>query len=277
MTTQICSLTGLRYKTIDNRYFHLHGSLDATPTLNMLSLPEHRPDLQGNEHIEAIKDIYRTVVAKKDSMSLEIETNERWLQPGATCRTVDEYAATPHGRMNIEEPLYKVYKYQEQLPPSSWPHSQMIGRPLAGIKVLDMTKVIAGPTVTRILALMGADVLRVSTDTQPDALPFIADGQIGKRDVNINIKSPEGKRQLDDLLKEADVVVNSHRPGAFDRLGLGRNWAHELARRRGKGIVYCRLNCYGWRGEWSDRAGYQPISDCVSCKAITFLDLWANG
>jgi hypothetical protein len=242
----------------------------------MLDLPEHRPDLQGSEHIEAIKDIYRAVVAKRVSMSLEVEANERWLQPGATCRTVDEYAATPHGRLNIEEPLYKIYKSQEQLPPTPWPHSQMRGRPLAGIRVLDLTKVIAGPTVTRVLALMGADVLRVSTDTQPDALPFIADGQLGKRDVNINLKTPEGKRQLDDLLKEADVVVNSYRPGVFDRMGLGRNWAHELARRRGKGIVYCRENCYGWSGEWSGRAGYQPISDCVSCEANPLLNLQAD-
>lgn len=239
----------------------------------MLDLPEHRLDLQGNEHVEAIKDIYRAIVAKRDSMSLEVEANERWLQPGAICRTVDEYAATPHGRLNIEEPLYKIYKSQEQLPPTPWPASETSGRPLAGIKVLDLTKVIAGPTVTRILALMGADVLRVSTDTQPDALPFIADGQIGKRDANINLKTPEGRRQLDELLKEADVVVNSYRPGVFERLGLGRNWAHELARRRGKGIVYCRENCYGWKGEWSGRAGYQPISDCVSCEADLLLNL----
>ncbi|KAF2430810.1 CoA-transferase family III [Tothia fuscella] len=252
------------YKTSDNRYFHLHGSLNATPTLHMLDLPEHRLELQGIEHIGAIKDIYRAIVAKRDSRSLEVEANERWLQPGATCRTVEEYAATPHGELNIEEPLYKIYKSQEQIPPTPWPHSQKKGRPLAGIKVLDLTKVIAGPTVTRVLALMGAEVLRISTDTQPDALPFIADGQLGKRDADINLKTPEGKRQLDDLLKEADVVVNSYRPGVFDKLGLGRSWAHELARRRGKGIVYCRENCYGWSGEWSGRAGYQPISDCVT-------------
>jgi hypothetical protein len=256
-------LTVFRFKTKDNRFFHLHGSLNATSTLQMLDLPQHRPDLQGNEHIETIKDIYRTILAKRDSVSLEVEANDRWLMPGGTARTVDEYAATPHGKANVEEPLYKIYKSHEQLPSTPWPHSQS-GRPLAGIKVLDLTKVIAGPTVTRVLALMGADVLRVSTDTQPDALPFIADSQIGKRDADINLKTVEGKRLLDELLKDADVVVCSYRPGAFERMGLGREWAHELARRRGKGIVYCRENCYGWTGEWSGRAGYQPISDCVS-------------
>ena len=265
------SLTAPRFKTADDRYFYLHGSINATPTLQMLGLPEHRPVLEGKEHILAIKDIYRAVVAKRDSLSLEIEANERWRMPGGTRRTIEEYAATPYGRLNIEEPLYKIYKIQEELPPTSWPKSQMKGRPLAGIKVLDLTKVIAGPTTTRVLAMMGADVLRVSTDTQPEVISFIADGQIDKRDVNIDLKTTEGKRQVDELLKDADVVVCSYRPGVFDRLGLGRNRVHELARPRGKGIVYCRENCYGWKGEWMGRAGYQPISDCVSLLAAFFF------
>lgn len=253
-----------RYKTKDDRYFHLHGSLNATPTLQMLGLAEHRLDLQGVEHAETIKDIYRNTVATKDSISLESEANERWLQPGAICRTIEEYAATPHGKLNIEEPLYTISKCQDELVPTPWPQSQTTGQPLAGIKVLDLTRVIAGPTVTRVLALMGADVLRISTDTQADAVPFIADGQLGKRDANINLKTSNGKHQLDELLKGADVVVSSYRPGVFEKLGLGRDWAHEHARRRGRGLVYCRVNCYGWTGEWSGRAGYQPISDCVS-------------
>lgn len=258
---ETCLLNVYSYKTADGRYFHTHGSLNATPTLDMLGLPHHRLDLEGN--IEGCKDVYRAAVAEKDSVSLEAEANERWLQPGVICRTVEEYAATPHGKLNIEESLYAIYKTHEQLPRTPWPPSRTPGAPLAGIKVLDLTKVIAGPTITRVLALMGADVLRVSTDTQPEAVPFIADGQIGKRDTDINLKTPEGKVQFENLLQEADVVVSSYRPGVFERMGLGRNWVHELARRRGKGVVYCRENCYGWSGEWSGRAGYQQISDCV--------------
>lgn len=68
-------MTVSRYKSKDNRYFHLHGSLNATPTLHMLDLPQHRPDLEGPEHIPAIKDIYRAIVAQRDSLSLEVEAN----------------------------------------------------------------------------------------------------------------------------------------------------------------------------------------------------------
>ncbi|KAK4500670.1 hypothetical protein PRZ48_008859 [Zasmidium cellare] len=250
------------YKTADGKFYHLHGSLNADPTLNMLGLPLHRPDLQGD--IEASKDVYRSVVGARDSKSIEIEANERWRQPGATCLTMDHFSATPHGKVNIQDPLYKITTTNDHLPPTAWPQVGKKDRSLAGIKVLDLTKVIAGPTVTRVLALMGADVLRVSAEAQPEALIFISDGQIGKRDTDINIKTTEGKHQLDKLIAEADVIVSSYRPGTFEKFGLGREWAHELARRRGKGLVYCRENCYGWNGEWSHRAGYQQISDAVT-------------
>ena len=218
--------------------------------------------------------MYRAAVAARDSLSLEIEANDRWRQPGARCLTVDEFAATPHGKVNLQDPLYKISTTNEHLSPIAWPKVETNDRPLAGIKVLDLTKVIAGPTVTRVLALMGAEVLRVSAKSQPEALIFISDGQIGKRDTDINIKTAEGRAQLDKLMAEADVVVCSYRPGTFEKFGLGRNWAHELARRRGKGLVYCRENCYGWNGEWSHRAGYQQISDCVSLRSpVWFRDV----
>ncbi|KAK5028752.1 hypothetical protein LTS07_006131 [Exophiala sideris] len=252
------------YMTSDGRYFQLHGSLDTTSVLNMLGLPQHRLDLQVAEHRNAIKDIYKNAVATYDSASLEIEVNERWRQPGVTCLTLDEFAETNHGKACIPEPLYRIHKIHDTLEKVKWPSGKPYQGPLAGIKVLDLTKVVAGPTITRVLALLGADVLRVSSDTQPDAAFALFDGQLGKRDTDINLKTVEGKAVFEALLTEADVVVDGYRPGALEKLGFGRKWAQEVARRRGKGIIYCRENCYGWVGEWSSRAGYQQISDCVS-------------
>jgi hypothetical protein len=230
----------------------------------MLGLPQHRPDLSTRADREAIKDIYREAVGKRDGIPLEIEANERWRQPGVLCLKVDEFSNTPHGKLSIKEPLYSINSVNEVLPPTGWPASGKIQRPLSGIKVLDLTRVVAGPTITRILALMGADVLRISTSTKADASFILYDGQLGKRDTEINLKSTEGKSTFERLLSEADVVVDGFRPGVLDRLGFGRIWAQEIARQRGKGLVYARENCYGWNGEWSHRAGYQQISDCVS-------------
>ncbi|KEF63683.1 uncharacterized protein A1O9_01661 [Exophiala aquamarina CBS 119918] len=252
------------YKTADERWFQLHGSLDTTPMLEMLGLPQHQPALNGPLNRDAIKDIYKTTIARWDSQSLETEVNERWRQPGVTCLTKEEYAATTHGKANINELLYKVHPIHEQLQPTPWPQTATGQQPLSGIKVLDLTKVIAGPTITRVLALLGADVLRASSRTIADATFALFDGQLGKRDTDLDLKTIQGRAALQKLLEDADVVVDGFRPGVLDRLGFGTKWAHELARRRGHGIVYCRENCYGWSGEWRDRAGYQQISDCVS-------------
>lgn len=230
----------------------------------MLDLPQHRPDLAGRANREAIKAVYQEAVGKRDGIPLEIEANERWRQPGVLCLKVDEFASTPHGKLSIKDPLYFIKSVNESLPPVAWPTAGKTQRPLTGIKVLDLTKVVAGPTITRILALMGADVLRVSTSSKEDAAFILYDGQMGKRDTDINLKSAEGKAIFERLLKDADVVVDGYRPGVLDRLGFGRIWAQELARQRGKGLIYARENCYGWNGEWSHRAGYQQISDCVS-------------
>lgn len=238
----------------------------------MLDLPQHRPDLAAREDREAIKDIYREAVGKRDGAALEIEVNERWRQPGALCYKVDEFAETAHGKLSIQDPLYNIYRIHDSIPPVPWPTPGTSRRPLSGIKVLDLTKVVAGPTITRVLALMGADVLRISTSSQADAAFILYDGQLGKRDTEINLKTLEGKATFEKLLQDADVVVDGFRPGVLDRLGFGRIWAQELSRQRGKGLVYCRENCYGWNGEWSHRAGYQQISDCV-CRSKLFASL----
>lgn len=257
-------LTFYSYRTADKRWFQLHGSLDTTPVLEMLGLPQHQEMLNGPAHRDAIKDIYKATIANWNSQTLETEVNERWRQPGVTCLSKEEYAATPHGQANINEPLYNIHKTHERLPPVLWAQNTTRQQPLSGIKVLDLTKVIAGPTITRVLALLGADVLRVSSHTAADATFALFDGQLGKRDTDLDLKTAAGRAGLQRLLEDADVVVDGFRPGVLERLGFGTKWAHEVARRRGHGIVYCRENCYGWSGEWSDRAGYQQISDCVS-------------
>jgi crotonobetainyl-CoA:carnitine CoA-transferase CaiB-like acyl-CoA transferase len=129
--------------------------------------------------------------------------------------------------------------------------------------VLDLTRVIAGPTISKILALLGADVLRVSSQNIPEATVLMFDTQVGKRDVDLNLKSAEGKIKFRELLENSDVILDGFRPGALERLGFGQRMVHEIARRRGRGVVYARENTYGWRGEWRDRCGYQQISDCV--------------
>lgn len=265
-------LTGvIRYKTKDGAYFHLHGSLNTSNILNMLGLPLHRPDLEEASKWAECKSIYRTEVAKHDSQWLDIEANEHWRQAGTICYTLEDFQKSAHGQIMTKEPLYNVYRVQNDLPKVTWPSSNdERRRPLEGIKVLDFSRVIAGPTISRLLSLLGADVLRVSSSKLPDTV-LLYDTQIGKRDVSLDLKTTEGKKQARDLLEEADVLLDAFRPGALERLGFGRVEVQEIARRRGKGIVHARENCYGWKGEWSHRSGWQQISDCVSANSLTLI------
>jgi hypothetical protein len=149
--------------------------------------------------------------------------------------------------------------------PVPWPStSTNTKRPLEGLKIIDVSRVIAAPTVTKLAALFGATVIRVSCPSQPDIGPLLIDGNLGKRDVTLNLKTKEGRDALRELLSDADVFLDGYRPGAMERLGFGPDYVHYLARQRGKGIIYVRENCYGWAGPLASRSGWQQISDCIT-------------
>ncbi|KAF5228895.1 hypothetical protein FANTH_14385 [Fusarium anthophilum] len=113
-------------------------------------------------------------------------------------------------------------------------------------------------------ALYGATVLRVSCASEPELGLLLVDGNLGKLDTSINLKSTEGKKQFLELLQDADVVIDGYRPGALEKLGFGRRYLREIAKRRQKGIVILRENCYGWHGPEVHRSGWQQILDCFT-------------
>lgn len=137
-------------------------------------------------------------------------------------------------------------------------------RILSGIKVLDLCRIIAGPTITRILGEYGADVLKVTSPNLSDVPFFQVDGNMGKRTTDLDLKTTEGRRIFETLLQDVDIVVDGYRPGALEKLGYGTRAMAEIATKRGKGIVYVNENCFGYKGEWAGRPGWQQIADCVS-------------
>lgn len=158
---------------------------------------------------------------------------------------------------------WSVSPLETETPPAPLPESDS-RRPLAGIKVLELCRVIAGPVIGRILAEYGADVLKVTSPHLPDVPFFQVDVNMGKRTAELDLKSPEGRARFEELLAEADVVLDGYRPGAIEKLGYGEGKMRELATRRGKGFVYVNENCFGYEGEWAGRPGWQQIADCAS-------------
>ena len=136
-------------------------------------------------------------------------------------------------------------------------------RVLEGIKVLELCRIIAGPTVTRILAEYGADVLKITSPNLSDVPFFQVDGNMGKHAAELDLKTEHGRRCFETLLNDVDIVVDSYRPGAIEKLGYGPQALAEMAKQRGKGIVYVNENCFSYVGPWADRAGWQQIADCV--------------
>ncbi|MFI9269838.1 CoA transferase [Kitasatospora sp. NPDC052896] len=129
------------------------------------------------------------------------------------------------------------------------------GLPAAGVRVLDLTRVIAGPVATRTLALLGADVLRIDSPRLPESADAHADTGFGKRSTRLDLELPADRAVFEQLLETADVVVSGYRPGALDRLGLG---ADELLARRPE-LVVAQLNAWGWHGPWATRRGFDSL------------------
>ena len=131
--------------------------------------------------------------------------------------------------------------------------------------MLELCRIIAGPTIARILGEYGADVLKVTGPGLSDVPFFQVDGNMGKHATEIDLKSPEGREIFDRLLVDVDIIIDGYRPGALDRLGYGPASMANMAEKRGKGIVYVNENCFGYAGEWASRPGWQQIADCVCC------------
>lgn len=136
-------------------------------------------------------------------------------------------------------------------------------RLLSGVKVLELCRIIAGPIVTRILGEYGADVLKITSPNLSDVPFFQVDGNMGKHAADLDLKTPEGRAAFEELVADVDIVVDGYRPGALEKLGYGATFMTELARKRGKGVVYVNENCFGYVGEWAHRPGWQQIADCV--------------
>ncbi|MFE9839733.1 CoA transferase [Streptomyces sp. NPDC005551] len=177
-------------------------------------------------------------------------------------RTAREWAAHEQGAAVAGMPLVARERLDEE-PPRTF--TDLAGdplRPAAGVRVLDLTRVIAGPVATRTLALLGADVLRVDPPRLPELPDQHADTGFGKRSATLDLTT-DG-RALQELLDAADVVVTGYRPGAPDRFGLG---PRALAGRR-PGLVVAQLSAWGDEGPWAGRRGFDSLVQAATGIAV---------
>jgi crotonobetainyl-CoA:carnitine CoA-transferase CaiB-like acyl-CoA transferase len=145
-------------------------------------------------------------------------------------------------------------------------------RPLLGVRVLDMSRVISAPTATRFLAALGAEVLRIDPPGADEvALSGANDVMLGKRWALLDARTEEGRARYKELLSTADIFVHSYRAGAIDSLGFDEG---ERAAIR-PGLVEVVLNAYGWTGPWRGRRGFDTLVQFASGIADE-VSRWAN-
>ncbi|WP_128377938.1 CoA transferase [Streptomyces cavernae] len=179
-------------------------------------------------------------------------------------RTPEEWAAHEQGRAVAERGL--LHRSVVPGPESSGPRRLSAApRPAEGVRVLDLTRVLAGPVATRTLALLGADVLRVDAPHLPELADQHADTGFGKRSTTLDLTRDADRRTFEELLAGADVVVTGYRPGALDPFGLA---AEDLAARR-PGLVVAQLSAWGAYGPWGGRRGFDSLVQVATGIAAT--------
>jgi hypothetical protein len=169
----------------------------------------------------------------------------------AAVRTAGQWLQHPHGSASASQPLIGSAFTEGAAARRHEPATL----PATGLRVLDLTRVIAGPVATRYLAALGADVLRVDPPHRPELPVHRYDGLPGKRSTLLDARTSGGLARLHELLDGADVLVHAYRPGALAAFGLDTG---SLARRH-PGLVVVSLSAWGCPGPWSDRRGFDSI------------------
>jgi len=229
----------------DGAWVRLHTNFahHRDGTLRLLGLPEGPTTTR--EQVAA-------ALAGWNAADFEEQAAERNLVV-ARLRRFDEWDAHPQRAAVAALPLVEIERIGDAAP-IAWPALPSAALPLEGLRVLDLTRILAGPVAGRTLAAYGADVMLVNSPALPN-IDAIADTSRGKRSALADLRDPGDRTAFQAVLSQAHVMLQGYRPGGIAALGFG---PAEAARIR-PGIVYVSLSAYGRSGPWSDRRGFDSL------------------
>lgn len=216
---------------------HTNAPHHKVAALNALQCEPSREAVDAHVAAQRAQDIERDIISHNGCAAL--------------LRSLNDWRTHPQGQAVHAEPL--IAWTQTGLANCLWDIGPQ-ERPLMGLKVLDLTRVLAGPICTRTLAGFGATVLRLDPPGWTEAL-VETDVTPGKHLATLDLKSINGRETFLSLLREADILVHGYRQDALDNLGLG-----EAVRRAiNPNLIDVALNAYGWTGPWSTRRGFDSL------------------
>ena len=232
------------YRGACGRWIHLQGAFPHLErrTLDLLNAANTR---------EAIAES----VSKWSVLALE-DALAYMGQCGAVVRTEEEWRQSPQGAALADVPPIVLKKIADA-PVLRLPDSES---PLEGVRILDLTRVLAGPVVARTLASHGAEVLGVRSETLPNDPLFDLDTGPGKRSAFLELTKPSEVERLRALARNAHVLVDSYRPGALAGLGI----TPAALAHASPGIIYVAVSCYGHQGPWVQRRGFEQMAQCAT-------------
>jgi crotonobetainyl-CoA:carnitine CoA-transferase CaiB-like acyl-CoA transferase len=254
-----------KYKTRDGRFFsfHCYYPEQKRKIVSALKLSKAHDQFTMQSVKEDRKLIEKTV-AEHDAADLE----ELSFASGACAsilRTRAEWEASPVGQAVGQMPLIKMHSRIHSHGPKKFSAPASGQGPLAGIKVLDLTHIIAGPACTRLLAEYGADVLLIRRGQLRDQVQSFLelDGWAGKRVCHLDFNHDDERAYLRTLIREADVVICSYQQGALERFGLTEDAMFQLNPRLILGSLYCFSDTV-----WRNRPGWAPLAEDITGLSI---------
>ena len=194
-------------------------------------------------------------VAQWDALDLEAAIDEA-RACGAMVRSNKEWLEHPHGQALAALPLVQITKIGDS-DPEPFPSG---GAPLAGVRALDLTRILAGPIAARTLAEHGADVLMIAAPHLPQVREHVLDTSHGKRSTFLDLRDAADAAKLATLARGADVFSQGYRPGIMKKYGFGPEQLAELR----PGIVYLSITCFGSTGPFAHRAGWEQVAQTVT-------------
>jgi crotonobetainyl-CoA:carnitine CoA-transferase CaiB-like acyl-CoA transferase len=234
------------YTALDGRWLQLHANY-----------PHHRAGIIA---LLGCEDTRQAVEAAIGSSWTAQALEDALAARGMCCtmlRTRDEWLAHPQGQAVASQPIATLSDLISGAPS---PLTLNPDRPLSGVRVLDLTRVIAGPVCTRVLAQHGADVLKVNSPNLPTVDVSVIDTGFGKRTCHLNLDQSADRDTLMDLAAEADVFVQGYRHGALRARGL----SPEDIAAVNPDIVYVSLSAFGTTGPWAERRGFDSLTQTAS-------------